>query len=90
MLSLLAAHAAAGTSREITAAADLIARLVGPLRSAAFELSLVAGHADSFAITAGSAPGHAAISGTSGVALASGLNWYLKYDCRIEVSYLRV
>ena len=72
---------------QVDAAAALIGRLVGPDRAAAFDLQIVeAGVHDSFALPAGlTSDGKIAIAGTSGVALASGFNWYLKYTVGREV-----
>ena len=71
---------------QATAAFQLIERLVGSTKAQAFKLSLAPTNdgISSFTI----APGPCCtISGSSGVALASGFNWYLKYIAKREISY---
>ena len=62
-------------TNQATAAYQLIERLVGSTRAQAFNLTITPadGGAESFTL----APGPCCtISGSSGVALASGFNWY--------------
>lgn len=64
---------------QVAAAAALIARIVGPVRSVDFKLKLTDANTsavDSFSVEAGRC---CTITGTNGVALASGFNWYLRY-----------
>ena len=94
-MRLLAAAIAAAcvvpaSADQAAAAAALISRIVGP-RAAAFNLSLTSSSSptkadapDSFSIAAGQC---CSITGTNGVALASGFNWYLRYVAKREVSY---
>ena len=87
-----AAAAALPAGGQVAAASALIGRIVGPARAAAFKLSLApaaaaaaaAGGADTFSVAAGPC---CSITGTNGVALASGFNWYLKYVAKREVAY---
>ena len=73
-------------TNQANAAFQLIERLVGPIRAQAFNLTITQADdgAESFTLVPGPC---CAISGSSGVALASGFNWYLKYIAKREVSY---
>ena len=69
------------TTSQVDAAVALIARLVGDDRAQAFSLSLEprVGSTDAFSLPAGlTDDGKIAITGTSGVALASGFNWCVR------------
>ena len=84
---VLASHAGSSTAPgQATAAFQLIERLVGTTKAQTFNLTLTPTDdgTEFFTIEPGSC---CAISGTSGVALASGFNWYLKYIAKREVSY---
>lgn len=63
----------------------LITRILGAEYVASFEIATCAPDASSgndvFVLAAGSAPGTVSLTGSSGVALASGLGWYLKHTC---------
>ena len=87
LVSSASGAASPSTSQQVAAASALIGRVVGPARAAAFKLSLEPvppSGADSFSVAAGPCCN---ITGTNGVALASGFNWYLKYVARREVAY---
>eukprot|EP00729_Bicosta_minor_P009505 gene9505-27147_t len=91
MISIVAIVVLAGSPPappdQVAAAAALIARIVGPVRSVDFKLKLTDANTsavDSFSVEAGRC---CTITGTNGVALASGFNWYLRYVAKREVSY---
>jgi alpha-N-acetylglucosaminidase len=69
----------------VSAVQGLISRVLGPGYVAAFTLSVIPPDAatsnDVFTLAPGPGGSGVAISGSSGVALASGLGWYLKYTC---------
>ena len=71
---------------QATAASQLIERIVGASRAHAFKLTLAPTNDGIASFTI--APGPCCtISGSSGVALASGFNWYLKYIAKREIAY---
>ena len=84
---MTATHVESSTATDqATAAFQLIERLVGPTRVQAFNLTIAPTDDGTESFTL--APGPCCtISGSSGVALASGFNWYLKYIAKREVSY---
>ena len=79
---------AAAPPDQVAAATALIARITGRARGAAFNLSLSpavgADQRDTFTVAEGPC---CSITGTSGVALASGFNWYLRYIAKRYVLY---
>jgi hypothetical protein len=85
------APVAAVTHPQADAAAALIGRIVGPDRAAAFNLTVSLPGTDGrdwFAVAPGlTSDGQVAMSGTSGVALASGFNWYLMNTVGRQISY---
>ena len=80
---------------QVTAAQQLIDRVLGGGGSAeSFALSCSnleerheGGSFPSFVLHASPAGGPIAISGSSGVALASGFHWYLKHSCNVSLLY---
>jgi alpha-N-acetylglucosaminidase len=97
LLSALAAGqladigASATPSRPQQAQEDAVRGLLRrrlPAHADSFELHVVAPptpQAQAFCITAGTSPGRVALTATSGVALASALNHYLKYDAGVQI-----
>jgi alpha-N-acetylglucosaminidase len=93
---LLAATAAAAASRTALQQEDAVRQLLQrrlPDHADEFDLAVVpadtppgAAPAQSFSVAAGSALGRIALTGSSGVALASALNHYLKYDANIQIN----
>ena len=63
----------------------LITRILGAGYVASFAVSVMPPDAatgnDVFSLAAGATPGTVSLSGSSGVALASALGWYLKFSC---------
>lgn len=89
-----AARPAPATGRDadpIAAARGLVERLLGAAHVDTFEFRVIApsarGH-DRFELDAPTRPDAAvSVRGNTGVALAGGLNWYLKYHCNMSVSW---
>lgn len=71
----------------------LITRLLGSEYVALFELEVIPADPetgrDVFELGASNRTGTVVIRGNTGVALASGLHWYLKYSCNASVSWGR-
>lgn len=80
---------------QVSAAQALIDRVLGGASAASFALSCaksksstsIESSAPSFVLHASPAGGPIRISGSSGVALASGFHWYLKHSCNASVLY---
>lgn len=102
VLMLIAAGAFASASlvlpvREhdpVVAVEGLIKRLLGAEYAAAFDLVVIPADEvsgrDVFEVGGTPSPGHVVrLAGNTGVALASALNWYLKYWCNASVSWGR-
>eukprot|EP01116_Phalansterium_solitarium_P003016 TRINITY_DN1344_c0_g1_i1.p1 TRINITY_DN1344_c0_g1~~TRINITY_DN1344_c0_g1_i1.p1 ORF type:complete len:903 (-),score=-53.28 TRINITY_DN1344_c0_g1_i1:721-3429(-) len=77
----------------VKAVQGLIGRLL-PSHSTSFELSVIlpaissnGSTSEVFTISPGSAVGKVALAGSSGVALASALNFYLKYTCNASITW---
>jgi alpha-N-acetylglucosaminidase len=75
----------------IAAVQGLIGRLLGPQYTAAFQLQTIAADPatgrDVFEIDVSNS--QPVLRGNTGVALASALNWYLRYECNASVSWGR-
>lgn len=69
-----------------TAAADMANRLLGE-DAQAFSFEIIASENGKDVFEVEASDGRATIRGSSGVAMASGLNWYLKYHCNCHVSW---
>eukprot|EP00958_Prasinococcus_capsulatus_P007210 scaffold668_cov385-Prasinococcus_capsulatus_cf.AAC.15 len=70
----------------------LIARVLGPEYPGNFSLNaglspIGEDSLDAFRISGGGSGRQVLLEGTSGVALASALGWYLKYYCHVEISW---
>jgi alpha-N-acetylglucosaminidase len=74
---------------ELAAAQQLVSRVLGTQHAAAFHLQLVDNRVNNGSyFELFDAPGRlVGIRGSSGVSLASGLHWYLKYSCNISIAY---
>eukprot|EP01052_Picozoa_sp_SAG31_P000665 SAG31_NODE_19_length_35031_cov_42.510707_16_plen_943_part_00 len=84
---------AACTSGHVQAVRALTGRVLGQDAAAHFTFSCTAcpsGNCSFFEITPSKAGEPIRIAGTSGVALASGLHWYLKYTCSMSLLYGRI
>jgi len=69
------------------AAGDLARRVLGE-RAAEFRFEAIPAEDGRDVFEAEAAGGVATVRGSTGVAMASGLNWYLKYACNAHVSWL--
>ena len=82
---------------QVSAAQALIDRVLGGAASSAASFALSCSKSEnstsiesstpSFVLHTSPAGGPIAISGSSGVALASGFHWYLKHSCNVSVLY---
>lgn len=70
----------------VTAAVGLATRLFGD-GAQAFSFETIASENGTDVFEVEAHDGRATIRGSSGVAMASGLNWYLKYHCNRHVSW---
>jgi alpha-N-acetylglucosaminidase len=70
----------------VTAAEKLAARLLGD-RAREFEFAAIAPEDGNDVFEVEAANGKALVKGSSAAAMASGLNWYLKYGCNASVSW---
>ena len=79
-----------GLHAPVAAVQGLISRLLGDAYIPAFDLTVIPAAADGNDVFELSpAGGRVAISGSSGYALAAGLNWYLKYTANCSASWGR-
>ena len=87
----IVAIAAVADQTEEQAARDLAVRVLGSARAGNLSLELVGSPrgsgGDYFELPVSAAKAPITIRGTSGVALASGLHWYLKYHCGVGIRY---
>eukprot|EP00823_Brevimastigomonas_motovehiculus_P005788 TRINITY_DN436_c0_g1_i1.p1 TRINITY_DN436_c0_g1~~TRINITY_DN436_c0_g1_i1.p1 ORF type:complete len:837 (-),score=242.95 TRINITY_DN436_c0_g1_i1:239-2749(-) len=90
LLGVLACANAATPQQQIDAAYGLIRRRLGDKYVAAFDLKIIgmsAKNTDVFELKDATSPYSVTISASSGVALASGLNYYIKYFCNGHFSW---
>ena len=83
---LLSVLSSAATPEQ--AAGELAQRVLGD-RAAEFRFVLIPAENGRDVFEVEARDGVATVGGSTGVAMASGLNWYLKYECHCHVSWLR-
>lgn len=86
VLACGSAGVGSGTAETIAATQGLLERLL-PGQSAGFRLEVIAAEGDHDVFEIETRDGQVVLRGNNGVALASGLNWYLKYYCQCHHSF---
>jgi alpha-N-acetylglucosaminidase len=84
---LIAASLSVATASPEQAAADLTRRVLGD-RATEFRFASIPAENGMDVFEVEAKDGVATVGGSTGVAMASGLNWYLKYGCNAHVSWL--
>ena len=82
---MLPMHLAAAPD-PVPAASALAARILGD-RAAEFRFEAIPAEDDKEVFEFESAAGAVTVRGTTGVAMATGLNWYLRYHCNANISW---
>ena len=85
ILALAAAHAAGHARFDVKPAQNVLRRLLGD-RAAQFELSAMQAEDGPERFRISNAAGRIGVAGTSPSSLLFGVNWYLKYIARVQVS----
>ena len=83
---LLSSGVATVAAGPVEAARGVVGRLL-PQHADQFVLEQIASEGDRDVFEIESIDGKVVVRGNTGVAIASGVNWYLKYDCNCHVSF---
>lgn len=83
--SLLSISAAASPAFDVKPERDVLARLLRD-RASQFELGTIAAHDGRERFRISTANGHIKVDGSTPSALLFGVNWYLKYVARVQIS----
>src|SRR6202795_3887535 len=84
-LSISAAQAAASPGFDVKPERDALARLLGE-QGSQFELGTIAANDGRERFRISTANGHIKVDGSTPSALLFGVNWYLKYVARVQIS----
>ena len=86
LVLLMLSSATGAAAGPVEAARGLVQRLL-PEHADQFVFEQIAPEGDRDVFEIESLDGRVVVRGNTGVAIASGVNWYLKYDCRCHVSF---